>query len=74
MDPPFLTENVELFASYAITLSHTLVIHQRNVYSILQFLEDLGGLFGIIYLLGVVLNFLFTTKNTQIYLDRCINQ
>ena len=55
-----------MYASYAFTISDSLVIHHRYVYSILQFMEDLGGLFGIIYLLGIVLNFLLTTKNPAI--------
>jgi len=48
------------FYSAKFNRSERLVVQNRRVYDSLQFLGDLGGVFGSMYLIGAVLHFLST--------------
>ena len=54
------------FSTWSIVLGERKTVHFRRVYSLMNFLEDTGGFFGIIYLFGQVLNDLFSCKNPSI--------
>lgn len=49
-----------------ISLGEQKGIQKRLVYSFLQFMEDLGGFFGVMYAFGAVFNFLFQCKNPSV--------
>ena len=59
-------EAEENIALWSIELSERKNIHYRRVYSFQELCEDMGGFFGIVYLLGQILNELFSLKNPSI--------
>ena len=46
-------------------LSDIQVHHKRNVYSMLDFLGDLGGIFGTVYFAGGLLHFFVAGKDME---------
>lgn len=58
-DPPASDSDLPDFGfTFVITRAPKLVVHRRNVYTILQFLGDVGGLDGMLVLiLGPLLSF-----------------
>ena len=51
------------YFSYMVTLSEIKVHQKRSVYNMLDFFGDLGGIFGSVYFISGLLNYLVTGKD-----------
>ena len=55
--------SMDSYFSFMVSLSEIKVHQKRSVYNMLDFFGDLGGIFGSVYFISGLLNYLVTGKD-----------